>query len=83
MSISVHRCRSGQVLVRLLVLARAPVELAKAEMAVSDEGAHAARGRERQRLAVGAVLIQSSRYADLNCPHFALSFTSSYGAENA
>ena len=37
---------------RLLALARAPVELAEAEVAVGDEGAHATRLGERQRLAV-------------------------------
>ena len=36
----------------LLALARAPGELAEAEVAVGDEGAHAARLGERQRLAV-------------------------------
>src|SRR5262245_55619599 len=37
---------------RLLALARAPVELAEAEMAVGDEGAHAEFTREGQRPAV-------------------------------
>jgi len=37
---------------RLLALARAPGELAEAEVAMGDEGAHAARLGERQRLAV-------------------------------
>jgi hypothetical protein len=40
------------VLVRLDPLARAPVELAEAEVAVGDERAHAARLCEGQRLAV-------------------------------
>ena len=40
------------MLAGLLALARAPVELAEAEVAVGDEGAHAARLGERQRLAV-------------------------------
>ena len=40
------------MLLRLLPLARAPVALAEAEVAVGDEGAHAARLGERQRLAV-------------------------------
>src|SRR5215470_18177549 len=39
---SIHRRRGGQVPLRLLALARASVELAEAEMAVGDEGAHAA-----------------------------------------
>src|SRR5262249_48344204 len=39
--LAVHRRRGGVVLVRLLALARAPVELAAAEMAVGDKGAHA------------------------------------------
>ena len=45
--VAVVRCS-----LRLLALARAPVELAEAEVAVGDEGAHAARLGERQRLAV-------------------------------
>jgi hypothetical protein len=36
------------MLVRLLTLARAPVELAEAEVAVGDEGAHAQLAGERQ-----------------------------------
>src|SRR5262245_48478225 len=40
--LAVHRRRGGEVLPRLLVLARAPVELAEAEVAVGDERAHAA-----------------------------------------
>jgi hypothetical protein len=40
------------VLLSLLRLARAAVELAEPEVAVGDEGAHAARLGERQRLAV-------------------------------
>src|SRR5262249_49153352 len=38
--LAVHRCRGGEVLLRLLTLARALVELAEAEVAVGDEGAH-------------------------------------------
>ena len=45
--VAVVRCS-----LRLLALARAPVELAEAEVAVGDERAHAARLGERQRLAV-------------------------------
>src|SRR5262245_5616977 len=36
--LAVHRRRGGEVLLRLLALARAPVELAEAEVAVGDEG---------------------------------------------
>src|SRR5262249_39981008 len=50
--LAVHRRRGGEMLVRLLTLARAPVELAEAEVAVGDEGAHAEVAGERQRLAV-------------------------------
>src|SRR4030095_3381131 len=50
--LAVHRRRGGKVLLRLLALARAPVELAEAEVAVGDERAHAARPGEGQRLAV-------------------------------
>src|SRR5262249_28549020 len=35
----VHRRRGGEVLLRLLALAGAPIELAEAEVAVGDEGA--------------------------------------------
>ena len=50
--LAVHRRRGGEVLLRLLALARAPVELAEAEVAVGDERAHAARLGESQCLAV-------------------------------
>src|SRR5262249_45229740 len=50
--LAVHRRRGGEVLVCLLTLARAPVELAEAEVAVGDEGAHAARLGQSQRLAI-------------------------------
>src|SRR6266849_4307477 len=50
--LAVHRRRGGEVLLRLLPLARAPRELAEAEVAVGDERAHAAWLGERQRLAV-------------------------------
>jgi hypothetical protein len=43
--------------VRLLALARAPVKLSEAEVAVGDEGAHAERAGECQRLAVVAVSV--------------------------
>src|SRR4029453_12220470 len=49
--LAIHRRRGGEVLLRLRALARAPVELAEAEMAVGDEGAHASGLGERQRLA--------------------------------
>src|SRR5438445_10693453 len=39
--LAVHRRRGGEVLLRLLALARPPGELAEAEVAVGDEGAHA------------------------------------------
>src|SRR5262249_13799033 len=38
--LAVHRRRGGQVLLRLLALARARVELAEAQVAVGDFGAH-------------------------------------------
>src|SRR5215470_4356446 len=50
--LAVHRRRGREVLLCLLALARALVELAEAEVAVGDEGAHAARLGQRQRLAV-------------------------------
>src|SRR5205823_14570121 len=50
--LAVHRRSGGEVLAGLLLLARAPTELAEAEVAVGDEGAHAARLAERQSVAV-------------------------------
>src|SRR5438094_5403391 len=38
--LAVHRGCGGEVLLRLLALARAPIELAKAEVAVGDERTH-------------------------------------------
>src|SRR5262249_5074557 len=51
---AVHRRRDIKVLPSLRVIARAAMELAKAEVAVGNERAHAARLGERQRLAVVA-----------------------------
>src|SRR5262249_2270739 len=48
--LAVHRRRGGEMLLRLLALARAPVELAEAEVAVGDERAYAELVGERQRL---------------------------------
>jgi hypothetical protein len=42
--LAVHRRRGGEVLLRLLALARAPVELAEAEVAVGDERCNPIRG---------------------------------------
>src|SRR5262245_48390703 len=39
--LAVHRRRGADMFLRLLAIARAPVELAEAEVAVGDEGAHA------------------------------------------
>src|SRR5262245_35438069 len=50
--LAIHRRRVGEMRLRLLALAGAPVELAEAEVAVGDEGAHAARLGEGQGLAV-------------------------------
>src|SRR5438046_10176647 len=52
--VAVHRYRCAEVLLGLLALVRARVELAEAEVAVGDEGAHAELAGERQRLAVVA-----------------------------
>jgi hypothetical protein len=49
-----HRRCSGEVLVGLLALVHAPVELAEAEVAVGDEGAHAERLGERERVTIAA-----------------------------
>src|SRR5213593_4393937 len=50
--LAVHRRRSGDVLLRLLALARAPVELAEAEVAVGDERAHGELVGQIQSVAV-------------------------------
>ncbi len=53
--LAVHRRRGGEVLVGPLtstLVALVPVELAEAKVAVGDDRAHAARFRERQRLAI-------------------------------
>src|SRR5690349_21834088 len=44
--------RDGQVLVRLVAPARAPIELAEAEMAVGGEGAHGAGLGEGPRFTI-------------------------------
>src|SRR5260370_37240565 len=49
--IAVQRYCGGKVLADLLLLLCTLIELAKAEVAGGDEGAHAARPGERQRLA--------------------------------
>src|SRR6266508_2529632 len=59
--LAVHRRRGGEVLLRLLALARAPVELAEAEVAVGDERAHAELGGEGQG---GAVVCFGRCYVD-------------------
>src|SRR6516165_3561779 len=59
--LAIHRRRSGQMLLRLLALARAPVELSQPSVAVGDEGpAELARGG--RRLAVVTFSIPRSRY---------------------
>ena len=50
--LAIHRRRVRQVFSGLVALAGTPVELAEAEVAVGDEGAHAAWPRKRQRLPV-------------------------------
>jgi len=65
--LAVHRHCGSEVLSRLLTLACVSVELAEAEVAVGDEGAHAARLGESQRFSVlelGAVWIES---VDMGC----------------
>src|SRR5260370_10377699 len=49
--LAVHGGRRRDVLLRLLESARAPVELAEAQMAVGDKGPHAALLGDRQRVA--------------------------------
>ena len=50
--LTVHRRRGSEMLLRLLPVARAPAELAEAEVAVGDKGAPAEFGGERHRLTV-------------------------------
>src|SRR5215510_13752610 len=56
--LAVHRRRGGEVLLRLLTLASAPVELAEAEVAVGDKGPHAqCLGQSQGLLVVGCGLL--------------------------
>src|SRR5215470_14206526 len=57
--LAVHRRRDGEMLLRLLTLARTPVELPEAEVAVGDEGAHAELRGERQSVLVGTFLVRT------------------------
>ena len=52
--LAIHSSRSRQVLGRLRSVAGAPVELAQAEMAVGDEGAHVKLVGERERVTIVA-----------------------------
>src|SRR5215475_7691105 len=52
--LAVHGRRGGEVILRFMWLARAPGNLAEAEVAVGDQRAHAELAGERQRLAVVA-----------------------------
>jgi len=49
---AVHRGRRAEMLLRLLSVACAPVELGEAEVTVGDEGTHAPRLGEGQRLVI-------------------------------
>src|SRR4029434_781406 len=53
--LALHRRRGGEMLLRLLALARAPVELAETEVAVGDEGAHPEVLSEGERVTVVAL----------------------------
>src|SRR4029450_7273713 len=59
--LAIHRGRGGEVLPRLLALARAPVELAEAEVAVGHGGAHAELGGERQRRSMERLRLVEAR----------------------
>src|SRR5262245_38172010 len=50
--LAVHPYRRSEMLLRQLALARAPVELAEAEVAVGDEGTHAEVAGQIERLAI-------------------------------
>src|SRR5262249_62142932 len=56
--LAVHRRRGGEVLLRLLALARASVELAEAEVAVGDDETHPTRFGEVEppAIVVGGVV---------------------------
>jgi hypothetical protein len=58
--LAVHRRGGREVLLGLLAVARAPVQLAEAEVAVGDQGAHAEFGSKRQCLAVVAFSVRSA-----------------------
>src|SRR5262249_20931750 len=47
--LAVHRGGGGQMHLRLRLIARAPVELAEAEVAVGDQGPHVQFASERER----------------------------------
>ena len=55
--LAIHRRRGREVLLGLLALARAPVQLAEAEVAVGGEGAHAELLGERERVTVVSVSV--------------------------
>src|SRR5262245_61973146 len=55
------------MLLRLLVLASAPIELAEAEVAVGDEGAHPARLGEGQRLAIVGLAALGIESVEMGC----------------
>src|SRR5262245_29236324 len=50
--LAVHPYRRSEMLLRQLALARAPIELAEAEVAVGDEGTHAEVAGQIERIAI-------------------------------
>jgi hypothetical protein len=59
--LSVHRSRGPQMLLGLRAVPSSSIELAEAEVAVGDEGAHAEAGRPRQCLLVGSLGLPDAR----------------------
>src|SRR5262245_11469294 len=53
--LSAHRCRGDEAVLRLLPLVRAPGELAEAEVAARDQGAHPKVLGECERVAIVSV----------------------------
>src|SRR5262249_19255045 len=63
--LAVHRRRGGEMLLRLLAIAGALVELAEAEVAMGDEGAHAARLGQGERLAIVSLTAHGIEHVDM------------------
>src|SRR5262249_2817128 len=59
--LAVHRRRGGEMLLRLLAVARAPVELTETEVAVGDEGMRAKLNGQIERLTIETLCLAEVR----------------------